>query len=49
MGGDTVGRFAGNPARVVRYCFPKEIIGYLSASKWGEADIKQIQPFFEEF
>ena len=39
----------GNPARVVRYRFPKEIIEALITSKWWEQDIKQIKPFIEEF
>ena len=39
----------GNPARVVRYRFQKEIIEDLLASKWWEGDIKQIKSIIEEF
>jgi virginiamycin A acetyltransferase len=39
----------GNPARVVRYRFPKEIIEELLASKWWEKSIEEINLNIEEF
>lgn len=39
----------GNPARVVRYRFSKEVIEELLALQWWEKDIDVIQPIIEEF
>ena len=39
----------GNPARVVRYRFSKEIIDELLASKWWEKDINELKPHIDEF
>jgi len=39
----------GNPARPVRYRFPKEAIEELLASKWWEKSIEEIKPFIKEF
>ena len=38
----------GNPARVVRYRFPKEIIDELLASRWWEKSIEEIKPHIKE-
>jgi len=39
----------GNPARIVRYRFPKEVIEELLASCWWENDIEQLLPAMGEF
>lgn len=39
----------GNPARVVRFRFSKEIIDELLASKWWETDIKEIKTHIHEY
>ncbi len=39
----------GNPARVVRYRFSKEVIEELLASKWWEKDIDELKPYLSEF
>lgn len=39
----------GNPARIVRYRFPQEIIDKLLASRWWEKSIEEIQPGIEEY
>jgi len=39
----------GNPARVVRYRFPQEIIDELLASKWWEKDMEEIKPHIKDF
>jgi acetyltransferase-like isoleucine patch superfamily enzyme len=39
----------GNPARVVRYRFSKEVIDELLASRWWEKDIEELKPDIEEF
>ena len=39
----------GNPARVVRYRFSKELIEELLASRWWEKDIDELEPDIEEF
>ena len=40
---------AGNPARIIRYRFQKEVIKELLASKWWEKSIDEIQPHIYEF
>lgn len=40
---------AGNPARIIRYRFQKEVIKELLASKWWEKSIHEIQPHIYEF
>jgi acyl-[acyl carrier protein]--UDP-N-acetylglucosamine O-acyltransferase len=39
----------GNPARVVRYRFSKEVIDELLASRWWEKDIGELKPNIKEF
>jgi len=39
----------GNPARIVRYRFPKEVIEELLASRWWEKDIEELLPDMKEF
>jgi hypothetical protein len=39
----------GNPARIVRFRFSKEIINELLASKWWEKDIEELEPYIKEF
>ncbi|MHC4540947.1 MAG: CatB-related O-acetyltransferase [Planctomycetota bacterium] len=39
----------GNPARVVRYRFPQEVIDELLASRWWEKDIEELKPHIDEF
>ena len=39
----------GNPARIVRYRFPKEIVDQLLASRWWEKDIEELKPTISEF
>jgi hypothetical protein len=39
----------GNPARIVRYRFPQEIIDELLASKWWEKDIEELKSNIKEF
>lgn len=39
----------GNPARVVRFRFSKEIIEELIASRWWEKSIEEIKPVIGEF
>lgn len=39
----------GNPARIVRYRFSKEIIEKLLASRWWEKSIDEIKPDIQEF
>jgi hypothetical protein len=39
----------GNPARVVRYRFSKEVIESLLESKWWEKDIEEILPDIKEY
>jgi len=39
----------GNPARVVRYRFSKEVINELLESKWWEKDMDEIKPYIEEY
>ena len=39
----------GNPARVVRYRFSKDVIKELLESKWWEKDIDEIKPFLQEY
>ena len=39
----------GNPARVVRYLFSKEVIDELLASKWWEKDIEELKLNIDEF
>ena len=39
----------GNPARIVRYRFSKEVIEELLASKWWEKSIEKIKPMVSEF
>ena len=39
----------GNPSRVVRYRFSKEVIDELLASQWWEKDIDQLKPYISEF
>jgi len=39
----------GNPARVVRYRFSKEVIDELLASKWWEKDMEEIESHIEDF
>lgn len=39
----------GNPARVVRYRFNKEIIDELLASRWWEKSIEELKPHIHEF
>jgi len=39
----------GNPARVVRYRFKKEIIEELLASRWWEKPIEELKPHLPEF
>jgi acetyltransferase-like isoleucine patch superfamily enzyme len=39
----------GNPARVVRYRFSKELIDELLASRWWEKDIDELESEIEEF
>jgi len=39
----------GNPARVVRYRFNKEIIDELLASRWWEKSIEELKPRLQEF
>ena len=39
----------GNPARVVRYRFSKEVIDALLASKWWENSIEELMPNIQEF
>ncbi len=39
----------GNPARVVRYRFPRETIEQLLKEKWWEKDIKDILPDIKEY
>jgi virginiamycin A acetyltransferase len=39
----------GNPARVVRYRFSKDVIDELLASKWWEKDINELKPHLNEF
>jgi len=43
------GVVVGNPARVVRYRFPKETIEKLLESRWWEKSIEEIKPFIAEF
>jgi virginiamycin A acetyltransferase len=40
---------AGNPARIVRYRFSKEVIDDLLASGWWEKEIEEIEPQLEEY
>lgn len=40
---------AGNPSRVVRYRFQKEVIGKLLASRWWEKDFDELKPHIDEF
>lgn len=40
---------AGNPAQILRYRFPKEIIKELIASQWWEKSIEEIKPGIYEF
>lgn len=39
----------GNPARIVRYRFPKEVIDELLESKWWDKDMDELLPNIEEF
>ena len=39
----------GNPARIVRYRFSKEVIDELLASKWWEKSIEEIRPTIHEY
>lgn len=39
----------GNPSRIVRYRFSKELIEELLASKWWEKSIEEIKPMISEF
>ena len=39
----------GNPSRIVRYRFPKEIIDELLASCWWEKPIEELKPNISEF
>lgn len=39
----------GNPARVVRYRFSKDVIKELLASRWWEKSIDEIKPYIREF
>ena len=39
----------GNPARIVRYRFSREVIDELLASKWWEKDIDEIKANLKEF
>jgi acetyltransferase-like isoleucine patch superfamily enzyme len=39
----------GNPPRIVRYRFSKEVIDELLASKWWEKDIDELKPYIKEF
>lgn len=39
----------GNPARVVRYRFSKEIIEELLASQWWEKDVEELKPHIDGF
>ncbi len=39
----------GNPARVVRYRFSKEVIQELLESKWWEKSIEELKPHIQEF
>jgi acetyltransferase-like isoleucine patch superfamily enzyme len=40
---------AGNPARILRYRFPPEIIEELLASRWWEQSIEDIRPVMHEY
>jgi len=39
----------GNPARIVRYRFSREVIDELLASRWWKKDIEEIKPYIEDF
>ena len=39
----------GNPSRIVRFRFSKEIIEELIASRWWEKSIEEIKPVIGEF
>ena len=39
----------GNPARIVRYRFPKEVIEELLVSRWWEKDVEELLPDIKEF
>jgi len=39
----------GNPSRIVRYRFSKELIEELLSSKWWEKPIEEIKPLINEF
>lgn len=39
----------GNPARVVRYRFPKDVIDELLASRWWEKSIEELESNIERF
>lgn len=39
----------GNPARIVRYRFSKEVIENILKSKWWESSIEEIRPFINEY
>jgi virginiamycin A acetyltransferase len=40
---------AGNPAKVIRYRFSKEIQDEIKASKWWDKDVEELQKNFDEF
>jgi acetyltransferase-like isoleucine patch superfamily enzyme len=40
---------AGNPARILRYRFPPEVIEELLASRWWEQPIEDILPVMHEY
>jgi acetyltransferase-like isoleucine patch superfamily enzyme len=40
---------AGNPARIVRYRFEKEVVDELLESKWWEKSIEEILPDLVEY
>jgi virginiamycin A acetyltransferase len=39
----------GNPARIVKYRFSKEVIDELLVSRWWEKDIDEIKPYIDEY
>lgn len=39
----------GNPARIVRYRFPKEIRNELLESRWWEKSLEEIKPFLQTY
>ena len=41
--------YIGNPSRIVRYRFSKELIEELLSSKWREKPIEEIKPLINEF